>query len=511
MNNCIQSILSAMLLATAASHRLCAQGTEFTYQGRLDKDGTAASGNYDFIFSLHEDGSAGAQLADSLTNSALAVAGGLFTANLDFGDKFAGQPLWLEIAVRTNGVGDFTKLSPRQRLAPTPYAITAGSANNLLGLVSAGQITGSSPNALSLTNPANVFRGTFSGNFGSISNLNLGILSNGIPSSTANQLQFVDTPGAEQIVLRAQHDLNLTVVHDAAATYGHDLTELVIGNRDESVAVNATEVIGNTFSRTVGLDQVDSIGRHFTVSAGGRYTLDASQAISFFSPAGVGIGASSPDSELHIQRGSAGTVTASTSALLTLENNGAAFIHCLTPATNNAGILFGTPDGSLDASIRYNNSGLNRELSFRTLNSERMRIGTNGFVGIGTTAPANNLHVNGGITCVALTQTSDRNAKEDLIPVAPLDVLSKVVALPISTWSFKGLEDGRHMGPMAQDFYEAFGLGNSDKTITAVDPSGVALAAIQGLNQKLDQKETEITELKQRLEKLEQILHQNRR
>ena len=67
-----------------------------------------------------------------------------------------------------------------------------------------------------------------------------------------------------------------------------------------------------------------------------------------------------------------------------------------------------------------------------------------------------------------------------------------------------------HMGPMAQDFHAAFGLGTDDKHIATVDADGVALAAIQGLNQKLTdelkQKGTEITELKQRLDALEKIV-----
>ncbi|MEI6568182.1 MAG: peptidase S74, partial [Verrucomicrobiota bacterium] len=71
--------------------------------------------------------------------------------------------------------------------------------------------------------------------------------------------------------------------------------------------------------------------------------------------------------------------------------------------------------------------------------------------------------------------------------------------------------------PMAQDFHAAFGLGGSDTTITSVDPDGVALAAIQGLNEKLDgnsQKaeaslqtlRAENAELKARLERLERLL-----
>jgi len=60
---------------------------------------------------------------------------------------------------------------------------------------------------------------------------------------------------------------------------------------------------------------------------------------------------------------------------------------------------------------------------------------------------------------------------------------------------------------MAQDFYAAFAVGPDDKHIATVDADGVALAAIQGLNQKLDETREENAELKQRLEKLEQLMN----
>jgi phage shock protein A len=49
---------------------------------------------------------------------------------------------------------------------------------------------------------------------------------------------------------------------------------------------------------------------------------------------------------------------------------------------------------------------------------------------------------------------------------------------------------------MAQDFHAAFGTGTDDKHIATVDADGVALAAIQGLNEKLEEKESVITELR---------------
>ncbi len=65
-------------------------------------------------------------------------------------------------------------------------------------------------------------------------------------------------------------------------------------------------------------------------------------------------------------------------------------------------------------------------------------------------------------------------------------VLNKVLALPIKEWSYKdSIDNIRHIGPMAEDFYQAFGLGESETGIATLDTSGVALAAIQGLNEKL--------------------------
>lgn len=107
------------------------------------------------------------------------------------------------------------------------------------------------------------------------------------------------------------------------------------------------------------------------------------------------------------------------------------------------------------------------------------------------------------------TTLSDRNAKENFESVDGTEVLDRLAKIPIQTWNYKSQDDSiRHLGPMAQDFKAAFDVGETDTGISAVDADGVALAAIQGLNQKLQQKETEITELKARLEKLEQIINQ---
>ena len=180
---------------------------------------------------------------------------------------------------------------------------------------------------------------------------------------------------------------------------------------------------------------------------------------------------------------------------------------------------------------------MNLDASFqiidRTAGGARLLIGTNGNVGIGTSNPTNKLHVIGGATFTSSAGganqtvawapgnaswsfTSDRNAKDRVEPVNPQSVLEKVSRLPINEWSYIGY-DQRHIGPMAQDFHAAFPLNESDTTLNDADLHGVALAAIQGLNQKVDSenatlrqelkhRDAENAELKARLEKIERLL-----
>ena len=87
-------------------------------------------------------------------------------------------------------------------------------------------------------------------------------------------------------------------------------------------------------------------------------------------------------------------------------------------------------------------------------------------------------------TCDGSTwqNASDRNLKTSFEPIDGAAILRKVEQLPISEWAYKSSAGGaRHIGPTAQDFKAIFGLGESDRTISTIDPSGVALAAIKGL------------------------------
>jgi hypothetical protein len=77
---------------------------------------------------------------------------------------------------------------------------------------------------------------------------------------------------------------------------------------------------------------------------------------------------------------------------------------------------------------------------------------------------------------------SDARKKTAFRAVDGEEVLAKLAALPVTTWQYKAQDASvRHMGPTAQEFRAAFGLGESDTTITTTDADGVALAAARAL------------------------------
>ena len=111
---------------------------------------------------------------------------------------------------------------------------------------------------------------------------------------------------------------------------------------------------------------------------------------------------------------------------------------------------------------------------------------------------------------------SDRNAKKNFAPVDVRAVLEKLALVPVQQWNYKWETDGEvpHLGPMAQDFKHAFYPGRDDKVITTQEIDGVALAAIQGINQKVEEqagmlrhREAEIQELKQTVAELKKLVN----
>ncbi|MEI7728303.1 MAG: tail fiber domain-containing protein [Verrucomicrobiota bacterium] len=136
-------LLALATMALAFPLPLLAQGTAFTYQGRLSNSANPVTGIYDLTFTLCSVSNGVGQVGTVITNAAMPVTNGVFLVTLDFGATFTGPDRWLEIGVRTNGGGAFTILAPRQKITPTPYAMFANAAGNLSGTLPATQLSGS--------------------------------------------------------------------------------------------------------------------------------------------------------------------------------------------------------------------------------------------------------------------------------------------------------------------------------------------------------------------------------
>jgi hypothetical protein len=111
---------------------------------------------------------------------------------------------------------------------------------------------------------------------------------------------------------------------------------------------------------------------------------------------------------------------------------------------------------------------------------------------------AGNLEIRG-----AYNMISDKNRKTGIEAVDTGSVLDRLAAMPVHSWSYKHEDTVRHMGPMAQDFWGAFGLGHGDTTLSPADTAGVALASAQELHKRLEAKEDRIADLEKNNEALE--------
>jgi hypothetical protein len=120
--------------------------------------------------------------------------------------------------------------------------------------------------------------------------------------------------------------------------------------------------------------------------------------------------------------------------------------------------------------------------------------------GIGVLSPTHPIEHSSGAHLTAggvWTNASDANLKENFQSVDGAEMLDKIAQLPISEWNYKNESDEtKHIGPTAQDFQKVFGVGENDKTISTIDPSGIALAAIKQLNKENKELKAELEQLK---------------
>jgi hypothetical protein len=409
---------------------LHAQGTAFTYQGRLNDNGAPATAIYDLRFTIYDAAANGNVSGGPVTSSTVGVTNGLFTVLLDFGAGiFTGPPRWLEIGVRPAGSGSFTTLTSRQPITPAPYAITAENANNLSG-VRVQQNTNGAPNVIG-----------------------------GAP------VNFV-TPGV----------IGATIGGGGVANYfGSPVTNSVTADFG---------TVGGGSGNTA--DQGGTVAGGFANTAGGPAATAATVGGGFNNTAS-GPWATVAGGSDNTASGPWATVAGGSDNSVSGVGSFAAGDNCNVPTDHS----FMWSDGTLSFTSFTDNG-------FYALATGGYYLFSGNSVGVQITPGGN-----------AWSGISDRNVKENFEPVDCKAVLEKVVALPVTTWNLKTQPpEIRHIGAMAQDFKAAFAVGDDDRHISTSDADGVALAAIQGLNQKLTEelkhRDAENAELKRSVAELEQ-------
>ena len=317
----------------------------------------------------------------------------------------------------------------------------------------------------------------------------------------ADDLVFAVEAGARQSALYVESDGDIGIgtsnpVQDIHVITGNTPTLRLDQDGSSGFSPQSWDVAGNEAGFFIR-DVTNGSTLPFRIIPGA-----SSQSLVIASNDNVGIGAgTSPSASLHVKRtnGTAqlfveeasGTETART--LFNLENNGVGYIRLTDTSPDGSGWTFQAEGPS----FRFNKAGTGgAEIFVRSRND-------------GTSGQAT-LTVDGSVAADNVTFTSSRWAKAEFASVDSLGVLEKVVALPISEWTFKDELNGRrHIGPMAEEFAESFALGGSETNISLIDASGVTLASIQGLHALLEEKDAEIKELKNRFAELSALSEQS--
>jgi hypothetical protein len=544
MKTRILLLVTAISLLTVNAN-LRAQGTAFMYQGQLENNGSPANGTFNLTFTLFNTTNIGVTaVAGPVALNDINVANGLFTVLIDFGPGvFTGQTSWLEIGVEASGASSFTTLAPRQELTPAPGAIFASTAGNLSGTLPTSQLSGTVGNSQLADSSITVTAGTGLSGGGTVPlggsiTLNASASASGVLSVTGNA-DITATTVSGDVTLgdtaTTNDTPNLIVKRDATGSFSADYVSLDGGlvfpasTTGPDIMFAGNDLLfygddnGNFFSgenaggsTTTGVLNTGVVYGALASNEGGSNNVATGYGALYSMTSGydnTGFGFAS----LYLNTTGLFNTAIGYEALFansTGRNNTAigdlALSDDTTPYFNTAvGVL------ALGHSLAGSNNiavGAEAGLNFASDESANIDIGNPGTAGesgvtrIGVDSVQKKCYLAGTVYANGVALTSDRNAKTNFKPVDFQAVLAKVVSLPVSQWNYKTDSDAvEHIGPMAQDFQAAFQLSDDDTHISVVDEGGVALAAIHGLNQKLDEKDAEIEMLKAKASQVDSL------
>lgn len=424
-------VLRAAIAAALGMGAALAHADSFTYHGTLQDGGRPANGAFDIQLTLYSKQSGGVVLAGPVTLTRVPVTNGSFSTNVDFGPTTAAASQgWVDVKVSPAGSNAFVALDSRSPVEPQGC-----------------------PGAWTLDGNAGIPGGSYLG------------------TSDANDLVF---------------QVNGGEVGAFNATTGTFFTFDAVSLAFSDGANGQDSLAAGYHGRTNFEGSFDWGPENGTL---GQIPDTANEQFIINSPHGVGINtATAADGnplrdELTI---APSPDLPGTNADLTLLGD---------QTFPYKGFNFSAqPDGFLGLSGLYFDGTTLFYDPLLVVNHEHTQPGANwNFNGADAfnaiTVGTNTLNGNGAFLSEGgvWTNASSRTWKDAFAAIDSVAVLEKLVSMPVQTWFYKGNhDDGQHMGPVAEDFAQALGLGSNAKYIGTVDESGVAIAAIQGLNRKVE-------------------------
>ena len=463
-------------------------GTAFTYQGRLTLSGEPVDGMVNLEFSLWNAEDGGTQICDPIPFIDEQISNGFFSVMIDFGDGcFNGRARWVEITVGG------TPLSPRQRITPAPIALSLPGLYTLDNEVSPNIIGGWHHNSV---NPGGVGQ-TISGG-GNKSELN----------QITNSYGTIGG-GRSNVILEDGATISGGFQNTASSFFGticggegnsvEDSHSAIGGGRNNTILAIQGTISGGQ-GNTIGFEAPGA-----TIGGGLDNTANDGDATVAGGNANLASGDESTvgGGRLNIAGGENSTVAGG-------EFNEALGDFSAVPggidceATGEVSFAFGNDAKAVhDGAVVWSDSGgFDLVSTLADQWSVRARGGVRFFTDndhtMGCEIPAG-----GG----CWSTISDREMKENFRAIDALGILERLGKIRIETWNYKSQDPSiRHIGPVGQDFYAAFGVGDDDRHISTIDADGVSLAAIQELYQIAQEKDSEIAALKRRLASLEELV-----
>jgi hypothetical protein len=535
-------------------------GYAFTYQGRLEDESGPVDGVCTIRFSLYDSPTGADQVGNTLQAPGVSLRDGYFSVDLDFGDDaFQGEARYMEIQV---DCGDgYATLSPRVTLHPAPYALA------LPGLWT--QQNDTCPNLVGGYPGNSVWAGVEGATIGGggeegYANLvtdHYGTIGGGAANQAGDDWAATD----DAVVATVGGGWGNAAAADVATVGGgynnaNESESGTIGGGNSNYASGWAATVGGGAGNQAmgegaviagggGWDEATSTVITNTVKAdwgtigGGRQNTassDASTVSGGVENLAGGLGSNTvgggalnkvTDGSAHTISGGAlntisgreaNTIAGGIENQVTCEEYGTVGGGYSNTAGGEAATVPGGRGNSAEAfaslaagqrahalhrgtfvwadSQGYDfYSNFDNQFTVRSTGGAQfvLEVDVNGL-------PTWSCGVQHGGTWAC---ASDRNLKENLVAVDGAEVLARLNQVPVYTWNAKNADPAiRHVGPMAQDFYAAFAVGQDDLRIATIDLDGVALAAIQALDQRTQEQAAQLQALQDENEALRQAL-----